>query len=149
MATVSGGDKLVAALKEISEKASNASLVRVGFLESARYPDGKPVGMVAAIQEYGAPGVGIPPRPFFRNMIAAKSNEWPGAIAGLLKTNDYDAAKTLGQAGEGVKGQLQQSIVDTNDPPNAPSTIARRGHAKQLVDTGHMLNSVDYEVKTS
>lgn len=148
MAATRGGDKFEAALKSIAEKASNASLVRVGFLENATYPDGKPVAMIAAIQEYGAPSVGIPPRPYFRSMIAAKSPEWPAAIAGLLKTNDYDAAQTLGQTGEAVKGQLQESIVQTNSPPNAPSTIARKGHDKPLVDSGHMLKSVDYEVKS-
>ena len=147
MATISGGEKLTAALKGIAEKASNAALVRIGFLENARYPNGKPVALIAAIQEFGAPGVGIPPRPYFRNMISDKSGEWPDAIADLLKQNSYDAAKTLGQTGEAVKGQLQQSIVSTNSPPNAPSTIARKGSAKPLVDTGHMLASVDYEVK--
>lgn len=149
MATISGGDKLVAALKELSAKATNASLVRIGFLSNATYPDGKSVAMVAAINEYGAPARGIPPRPFFRNMIAAKSAEWPKAISDLLKANDFDAAKTLGQTGQAVSGQLRQSIVDTNTPPNAPSTIARKGAAKPLVDTGHMLASIDYEVKTS
>jgi len=147
MAKISGGEKLTAALRGIAEKASNAALVRVGFLENATYPDGKSVALIAAIQEFGAPSVGIPPRPYFRHMIAAKSGEWPDAIAGLLKTNDYDAAKTLGQTGQAVSGQLRQSIVDTNSPPNAPSTVARKGSAKPLVDTGHMLASVDYEVK--
>jgi len=147
MATVKGGTKLAGALQAIVISATNATVVRVGFLEKATYPDGKSVAMIAAIQEYGAPGAGTPPRPFFRNMIAEKSNEWPKAIADLLKANGYDAAKTLALTGEGVKGQLQQSIVDTNTPPNAPSTIARKGSAKPLVDTGHMLNSVDYEVK--
>lgn len=146
MATIRGGEKLEAALKEIAAKASNASVVKVGFLANATYPDGTSVAMVAAINEYGAPGAGIPPRPFFRNMIAAKSGEWPRAIADLLKTNDYDAAKTLGQTGEAVKGQLAQSIVDTNTPPNAPSTIARKGAAKPLVDSGHLLQSIDHEV---
>ena len=48
--------------------------------------------------------------------------------------------------GQGISGQLKQSIVDTNEPPLAASTIARKGFAKPLVDTGHMLQSVDYEV---
>lgn len=147
MASVRGGAKLEAALKAIGERISDASVVRVGFLENATYPDGKPVAMIAAIQEFGAPSVGIPPRPFFRHMIAEKSSEWPAAIAGLLRANNYDAAQTLGQTGEAVKGQLQQSIVDTNSPPLSPSTVARKGFDKPLVDTGHMLNSVDYQVK--
>lgn len=148
MATISGGAKLEAALKEISEKATSASLVRIGFLENAKYPDGTLVAMVAAIQEFGAPKVGIPPRPYFRNMIAAKSGEWPKAIGNLLKVNEYDAAKTLGQTGEAVKGQLRQSIVDLVSPPLAPSTVARKGFDKPLIFSGHMLNSVDYEVSS-
>lgn len=148
MVSISGGDKLVAALEGILKKASNAKEVDVGFLEGATYPDGTSVPMVAAIQEFGAPKVGIPPRPFFRSMIANKSPEWPKAIAGLLKANDYDAQTTLAQTGEAIKGQLQQSIVDTNSPPLAQSTIDRKGSSKPLVDTGHMLSSVDYEVKS-
>lgn len=148
MATVTGGDKFAAAMQEIADMLGNNSL-RVGFLEGATYPDGKPVAMIAAIQEYGAPNAGIPPRPFFRNMIANKSSEWPTAIAGLLRANNYDAEKVLQLTGEAIKGQLQQSIRDTNEPPLAPSTIARKGFAKPLIDTGHMLNSVDFEVKTS
>jgi hypothetical protein len=103
--------------------------------------------MVAAVNEFGAPKAGIPPRPFFRGMIAAHKGEWPNAMAALLKENNYDAARVLQLTGEAIAGQLRQSIVDTNSPPNAPSTIARKGAAKPLVDTGHMLASIDYEVK--
>ena len=31
--------------------------------------------------------------------------------------------------------------------PNAPSTIARKGHDKPLIDTGTLKASIDYEVK--
>ena len=77
MATISGGQKLDAALREMASKVAVPATLRVGFLENAKYPDGTPVAMVAAIQDYGAPGAGIPPRPFFRNMIADKQREWP------------------------------------------------------------------------
>lgn len=82
-------------------------------------------------------------------MIAAKSKEWPAAIAGLLQTNGMDPVRALDVAGAAIAGQLRQSIVDTNSPPNAPSTIARKGHSKVLVDTGHMLQSIDHEVRSS
>ena len=149
MATIKGGDKLAAALAKISQGVSQPALLRVGFLESARYPDGKPVAMIAAIQDFGAPSRGIPPRPFFRNMVKAKKGEWPKAIADLLKANDYDAVKVLGIAGEAIGGQLRQSIIDTNEPPLAPSTIKRKGFAKPLIQTSVMINSIAHEVKTS
>lgn len=148
MAVIRGGDKLERALIEMARKVAVPATLRVGFLENAKYPDGTPVAMIAAIQNYGAPKVGIPPRPFFSNMVAEKSPEWPAAIAALLKANDLDAVKTLDQTGAAIEGQLRQSIVDTNEPPLAQSTIRRKGHDKPLVATGHLLNSVDHEVKT-
>lgn len=146
MATIRGGDKLQTTLAGMAKKLSNKNTVRVGFLEKARYPDGKSVAMIAAIQDFGAPGAGIPPRPFFRNMIAAKKGEWPAAVAGLLRTTNYDAEKVLRLTGEAISGQLRQSIIDTNAPPLAASTIRRKGFDKPLIDTAHMINSIDYEV---
>lgn len=147
MASFRGGEKFEAALREIGTGVAGGGLVRVGFLENAKYPDGTPVAMIALIQDMGAPGAGIPPRPFFRNMIAAKQGEWPPAIADLLRTNYFDVEKTLAQTGAAIAGQLRQSIIDTNAPPLAPSTIERKGFTKPLVETGHMLNSIDFEVE--
>ena len=147
MATIKGGDKLGLKLGELGKKVASAKVLRVGFLEGSTYPNGTTVATVAAIQEYGAPRAHIPPRPFFRNMVAAKKGKWPKAIRDLLKANGYDALRTLQQIGEAIAGQLRQSIIDTNSPPLSPVTIARKGFDKPLVDTGHMLNSINYEVK--
>jgi hypothetical protein len=147
MATVKGGDKLKRKLDAlIAGLASGNNTVKVGFLSKATYPDGKPVAMIAAIQDFGAPSRGIPPRPFFRNMIRDNSKAWPGIMANLLATTNYDTDKTLNLMGEGIKGQLQQSIRDTNTPTLSPKTVARKGFSKPLIDTGHMINSVDWEI---
>lgn len=147
MATIRGGDKLEKHLAELAARISRPGTLRVGFLENARYPDGKPVALIAAIQNYGAPRAGIPPRPFFSNMVAAKQDGWPKQLAGLLKKTNYDATFALYLMGEGIKGQLQRSIRETNTPPLSPVTIARKGFSKPLVDTGLMLRSIAYEVK--
>lgn len=149
MVSITGDRKVQERLQEIADLLGGGGGVRVGFLENATYPGGTPVAMIAAIQNFGAPRAGIPPRPFFSNMIADKSEEWPSAIANLLPANNYDVERVLALAGEAIAGQLRQSIVDTNAPPLAESTIARKGHSKPLVDTGHMLQSVSYEVQTS
>ncbi len=148
MAGISGGEKLEAKLAEIARRLKKGAAVKVGFLEKATYPDGTQVALIAAIQDFGAPSVGIPPRPFFRNMVADKKGEWPAALEQLLVANDYDAERALALLGEGIAGQLRQSIVDTNDPPLKPATIARKGHEKPLIDSGHLLQSVDYEVES-
>lgn len=146
MASVSGGDRLAQRLKEIAVRLGTNPEVKVGFLEGSTYPDGTSLPMVAAINEFGAPSRGQPPRPFIRNMIAAHRREWPKAAADLLATNDFDARKTLQLVGEGIKAQMQQSITDLLDPPLAPATVRRKGFDKPLINTGHMRNSIGVEV---
>ena len=63
MVAVKGGNKFSKALQELAGKIKSGQSVQVGFLAGATYPDGKPVAMIAAIQEFGAPAAGIPPRP--------------------------------------------------------------------------------------
>lgn len=171
MATISGGDKLEAKLKELATKLSKGAALKVGFLEGATYPDGTSVATIAALQNFG--GGSIPPRPFFTNMVEEKGPEWGEKLARLLAQHNYDVPKALESMGMGIAGQLRQSIVDTNDPPNSPVTAllkqrfprgdqtpddvwqafhdAANGEAegltsKPLVWSGHMLASVDYEV---
>jgi hypothetical protein len=146
MASIRGGDKLAIALANIAASLSSAETLRVGFLEGATAPNGDSIPLRAALNEFGTGTA--PPRPFFRNMVAAKSDEWPEAIAAALKANDYDATKALQLAGEGIKGQLEQSIVDLTSPPLAASTIARKGFDKPLIEHADMLRAVDYEVKS-
>lgn len=156
MANVTGGDKLQAYLTEIAGNMTNAGndpSVRVGFLESASYPNGQSVATVAFWNEFG--NGKAPPRPFFRRMIKANAKAWPDEIATVLKSSGYDAAKTLKLMGERIAGQLRQAIVDLVDPALAASTIARKGFSKPLIggaqDSGGggvMLRSVDYEVST-
>lgn len=146
MVAIKGGDKLEAALKALSTKVTKPATLSVGFLEGATYPDGTSVPMVAAIQEFGAPARKIPPRPFFRQTIADKSPTWGDAVAKLLVANGYDATRTMGQVGEGIKGQLQDTIAKFNSVPLSAQTIAAKGNAKQLIDTGVLINSVDWKV---
>ena len=145
---IKGGDKLKAALDGIAKGIGKGGTVMVGFLEGATYPDGTSVAMVAAIQNFGAPAAGIPPRPFFSNMVKEKSEGWPKAIALNLVDTNYDIEKTLTRVGAGIAGQLTQSIIKTNSPPLKAATVKRKGFSKPLIDTAVMINSVNFEVET-
>ncbi|WP_409243586.1 hypothetical protein [Enterobacter cloacae] len=147
MTTFSGGAALEEKLAELAEKLGDGKTLRVGFLEGATYHDGQSVPMVAAANEYGDPAMNRPPRPFFRNMIAEKSPEWPQDIAKIAEATGYDAEKMLGMMGEHIKDQLQGSIRDLMEPALSPVTIAKKGFSKPLIETSHMLNSVDYDIK--
>lgn len=132
-------------MREIARRFDAAGTLRVGFLENAKYPDGTSVAMVAAVNNFGAPSRGIPPRPFFSDMVAEKSDSWPDAIGALLEAG-HDPDTALALAGEGIAGQLRDSIVNGEYAPLAESTIERKGFDKPLVDTSHMLNSIGFEV---
>lgn len=176
MSSIRGGEKLDAKLRELAQKLGKGGKVRVGFLEGATYPDGTSVAMVAASQNFGIPAKGVPPRPFFSNMIADKSPGWGDSFVAVLKAANFDVALALDRMGAGIGGQLRQAIVDMNSPALSPVTILLRsrfpsgdgvefsdvlqawgdvakgetgegGSTKPLVWSGHMLNSVDHEVE--
>lgn len=50
---MSGGDKLMEHLQSIAKGLSSGDDLKVGFLEGAKYPDGTPVALVAATNEFG------------------------------------------------------------------------------------------------
>jgi hypothetical protein len=105
------------------------------------------VALVAAVQNFGSSAKGIPPRPFFSNMIKDNSASWGPGLGKLLKATDYDATRSLGLMGEEIKGELQESIITFSGAPLSDATVAAKGFATPLIDTGVMLNSVDYEVE--
>lgn len=147
MTTFSGGEAMEKKLAEIARKLGNGSTIKVGFLDGSTYPDGTPVAMVAAANEFGDPAMNRPPRPFIRNMISEKSPEWPDEISKILVATGYDGKATFSLMGERIKGQMQESIRNFSDPALAESTIRKKGFDKPLIDTSVMINAVDYQVE--
>lgn len=145
MATISGGDKVGQLLEEIIRQLDVGGL-QVGFLQGATYADGTPVAQVAFWNEYGT--TISPARPFFRRMIASESPGWGAKLAGAAKFTNYDGVRAMSLLGEDIAGALQQSIATWQDPPNAKSTVERKGFNKPLIETSHMQNSVGYQVIT-
>lgn len=145
---IKGGEALRKRIQEMVKKVGQGGSVSVGFLEGATYPDGTPVAKIAADNEYGDPENRQPPRPFFRSMIEEKKGGWGPSLGRIAKSTDYDIDETLGRMGEGIRGQLQTSILELQEPPLAEYTVRKKGFSKPLIDTGHMLQSVDYEVET-
>lgn len=147
MAKVSGGKKLEIALAKIAALLDQPGTLRVGFLEGATAPNGDSIPLRAAMNEYGHGNV--PPRPFFRNMIAAKSGEWPEGVAYQLKATNYDVHLTLSRTAEAIKGQLQESILDLWSPALSPKTIKKKGFEKPLIEHGDMINAVAWEITSA
>ncbi|HDC2634993.1 TPA: hypothetical protein O7120_004792 [Salmonella enterica] len=137
-------DKVMDELNKIASGLSGLQL-KAGFLEGATYPDGTPVPMVAATNEFGNPANNQPPRPYFRNAIAAHEGEWQEAMTTLIG-NGGDTRDALSLLGEIIVDDIKESIRTLDAPPLSPVTIARKGFDQPLIDTSNMLNSVSYEV---
>lgn len=88
--------------------------------------------------------VKIPPRPYFRNMIAKESPHWGDDLGKVLVATNYDIERSLDLMGEEMNGELIESIRDFTDPPNAPSTIAKKGYDSPLKQSKTMLKSTGW-----
>lgn len=128
---------------ELKGLIKNKSL-EVGFFEVSKYDNGVYVASVANFNEYGT--AKIPPRPFFRNAVAKNSNKWNDILTNELR-NSVDVELAYHRVGEVAKGDIVESIMQTNTPPNSPLTIAKKKSSKPLVDTSFMRSSVNYKVK--
>ena len=138
-----GGQRLKRLLREAGK--GGVSGVRVGFFETARYDDGTPVAAVAAWNEFGTET--IPERPFFRRAIAEAEDRIAKVLRRGIDTEKMVVDERLaGRVGAYVQGEIQDSITALKEPQNAPETIKRKGSSNPLIDTGHMRDSVDYEV---
>lgn len=149
-----GSDALRKALKEIQDKK-----LRVGFFDTAKYEDGTPVAYVATIQEFGNPSGGIPARPFMRPTVDDKKTEWKTELADgahAVLNGKATVDQMYGQVGAMAAGNIGETIASITSPALAQSTIDARASkrktagvsTKPLVDTGLMIQSVDFQVES-
>lgn len=116
--------------------------IKVGFFEGEKYPDGKGVAEVAAFNEFG--GGHTPPRPFMRTLVQNHRKIWRKILANELAKNE-DARISLAELAQYMVDDLKDYIKIWTYPPNAPATVAKKGFNDPLVDTGRMMNSVDWK----
>ena len=160
-------------MKAMKEKLKPFKM-KYGFLDSksGRYPDGESVALVAMQNNYGATVSGaslqkkakqkginvsvpkiinIPPRPFFTNAWAKNNKRYQKYVVNYM--NAVIGGKTVSREtffrrlGRVATDDVKKSIDYTNAPANAPYTMAIKKSAKPLVDTGHMKESVAWDVE--
>lgn len=137
-------------------KASNIS-VAVGFQDGdithlqvkgdRRKSPGASIAQIAAYNEFGTDV--IPERSFMRSgfdenqsrIVNFANKQFGLVIDGALNLND-----ALGLIGQLVQGIIQVKIRQIRTPPNAPSTIKKKGSDKPLIDFGQMIQSVRYAI---
>lgn len=154
-----GGAKMDRTLKIMNSKLGNARAVNVGFLADATYPETyhtrlehrpsekrgtRYVAQAAFWLEFGTKKQA--PRPAMRTAIEEGSPRWGETLAYLAKVYNYDAQRMMASMGEGIKGQITDSIANWTTPPNRPFTVQVKGFDKPWDDEGILKTKVSYEV---
>lgn len=126
--------------------------VKVGILESAGIhpgPEGLSNAEIGTVHEYGDPSRNIPQRSFIGSAMDEQRDALVKFAAASVRSA-IDGKRNVREAGsllgEKAKAAIQSKIVTGPFVPNAPRTIALKGSSKPLIDTGHLRQSVSYEV---
>lgn len=161
MSAHAGGDDRVwqkIRAKLIHMRATNAH-VKVGILASAGGGAVEPGGdltliEIAAIHEFGSEAAGIRERSFIRATVDQKRDEivqLQARVARQFLAEKITLEQALGIIGAWLAAEIKKTIVEQRtagpeDQANAPSTIAAKGSSTPLVDTGRLMNSINWQV---
>lgn len=147
-------DKTEAVVKQISQLTRTSVLVGIPSSANGRR-DAASNSQLGYIHEYGSPAKNIPARPW---LIPPVNRLKDRAVAMLQQAAEFDlngepakAKNTLEALGLLAQSAVKNNITSGGDPafaPNAPATIARKGSDRPLVDTGALLASITYVLRT-
>jgi hypothetical protein len=121
----------MSAMDELAKRlaAFEGRQAKVGWFETARYPDGKQVAEVAIIQEMGAPGASIPARPFIRPTVEAKREEWTEQFikgAKAVVRGAVTAEQVLEIMGQKAAGDIRTVLASGDFLKLSPITLMLR-----------------------
>lgn len=125
--------RLKARLEGITKEAAGRE-VKVGWPQGKQYPDGTPVAYVAAIQNFGAPERGIPPRPILKPAIEENRERWGQIADGMVsqmvrgQASGFDVLDTMGRA---AALDLQAFVGQITEPELSPVTVLLRQWRKE------------------
>lgn len=95
--------------------------------------------------------VKIPERSFLRACVDEKEKDFykfaEKQLDKWLQSNS-DPEPMLNALGLQFRGYVQKYIRDLSSPPNAPLTKALKGSGNPLIDTGNLVGSIEFEVKS-
>ena len=137
-------------VREMS-RATDVGGVTVGIQEGVgihpgtnqRPGTGETVAEVGAKNHFGSKADNIPPRPWLDRGLEVAQPEINRIVQRYGATLPLE--EVLAMIGKVAQESIQQYIEDLQTPPNSPQTIAIKGSANPLVDSGVMMNSITWE----
>ena len=138
--------RILDSAKGLTEKGVVAGFPK-GRLNTPHYENGESIIDVAIKNNYG---MGVPRRDF----MTPSSKKWMKFFSESLDIvrrdmldNKLDSDKFLKAMGQKGSDIISKEIIALDTPPNAPSTIAKKGSSNPLVDTGAMSRSTTWQIR--
>jgi len=132
-------------LDKIDKALNGPGNVKVGLPKgSNNYPDGTSVIMVGLVQEFGSPVRNIPERSYLRSTVAGNKRKYKALMRKLAKQIS-EGKMTLNKALNILGLQVQSDVQDKITSISSPALKNREGNP--LVDTGHLRQSITYQVE--
>lgn len=134
-----GMDQLMAEIRR------DVSHVDIGIHEG----DSEGVKKKATQNEFGAGNV--PERSFIRSTIDENAERYSKAaeiLVGMMMDGEISKFEMLERMGQQIESDIKSKIVNLKSPPNSPRTIMEKGSDNPLIDTGEMLASIRYAIKS-
>lgn len=134
-----GMDKLIADLTGMGVPTVYVGVRSDGDGELARY---------AAVNEFGSADGHVPERSYLRSTADENRGRYAGMLADVVEglIDGKDPTRGLHRLGTYAKADVQRKIRALKTPPNAPSTIAKKGSRNPLIDTGRLRQSIEYTI---
>lgn len=140
-----GGKAIMRRLRKLDDAQGFVGV----FFDTDTYENGATVAQVAAWNEYGTED--IPSRPFMRQSFDENRKNLEQILEegfGDLLDGKILPSSVLNKAGKELKTKMKKKIVDFKTPPNAPSTIRKKGFDNPLIHTKKLLRSIEFKKAT-
>lgn len=142
-------------LAKLLKSYDNKEVLAVGYPASETggiaYPDGTPVTLVAAVNNYGSQSMGIPARPFMQEgavaALAGDAGKVAAELVPLLNKGKITVAQILKEMGPFAEASFKGVFTGVAWTPNADYTVFRKGSAQPLIDTGLLRNTLTHVVR--
>ncbi len=96
----------------------------------------------AVIGETAPHKINIPARPWLDVGVQSGNEDY----ISIIESHGDDLDSALELVGQVAQGKVQEYMTNLTTPPNAQSTIKKKGSSNPLIDTGALRQSVTYTV---
>lgn len=148
-----GWNRIRATAQELER---GTSAVRVGLIEGkggdATREDGLTNAAIGATHEYGSSDRRVPMRPWLFAAVEKHREDYAKlfrVFAAQVLEGKMSSVRMLNLIGAKATADVKNYVTQGSPipPPNAPSTVARKGSDRTLIDTGRMIGAVTWALE--